>query len=86
MHYPESPKVITYSIGNFGKRDVVSRSRSHEAFCKPVLSILFFQNFDLRRKVYGDECLGERNLKMVEIGRKFGAACKFPGKAKCILL
>jgi hypothetical protein len=39
------------------------------------------QNFDLRRKIYGDECLGDRNLKMVEIGRKYGAACKFPGKA-----
>ena len=38
-----------------------------------------FQNFCLRRSLYGDECIGRKNLRMVEIGQRFDAACKFPG-------
>ena len=41
---------------------------------------LMNKNFDLRRQIYGDKCLGQGNLTMVEIGRNFGAACKFPGR------
>ncbi len=43
------------------------------------LAGLMNENFELRRRVYGDECLGRQNIRMVEIGREFGAACKFPG-------
>ena len=32
--------------------------------------------------MYGDECIGEENLKMIDIGQKFEAACKFPGSSK----
>ena len=38
-----------------------------------------FQNFSLRRNLYGDACIGRENLRMIDIGQKFGAACKFPG-------
>ena len=43
------------------------------------LADLMNHNFELRRSLYGEACLGERNLRMVEIGRNFGASCKFPG-------
>jgi len=36
-------------------------------------------NFDLRRKVYGDAIIGERNLHLIGIARNLGAPAKFPG-------
>ena len=38
------------------------------------------ENFRLRRAVYGEEALGRQNLRMIEIGERHGAACKFPGE------
>ena len=36
-------------------------------------------NFETRKSIYGNECLGQKNLQMIEIARKYGAHCKFPG-------
>ena len=36
-------------------------------------------NFETRKSIYGEECLGRKNLQMIEIARKYGAHCKFPG-------
>lgn len=49
-----------------------------------AFSEMMSENFKLRRSIYGDECIGDKNLRMVEIGNKFGAACKFPGKYNCL--
>ena len=46
------------------------------------LAKLMNQNFELRRSIYGEECLGQGNLRMIEIGRKYGAGCKFPGNLR----
>ena len=43
------------------------------------LGQLMDSNFETRKSIYGEECLGQKNLKMIEIARKFGAHCKFPG-------
>ena len=40
---------------------------------------LITQNFEQRRKLYGDHSLGGDNLKMVAIARQHGAAAKFSG-------
>ena len=40
---------------------------------------LMDENFATRRKMYGDETLGRKNLQMVDICQKYGAHCKFPG-------
>ena len=40
------------------------------------------ENFATRRKLYGDETLGRKNLQMVDICQKYGAHCKFPGNFK----
>ena len=37
-------------------------------------------NFETRKIIYGEECLGKKNLQMIEIARKYGANCKFPGR------
>jgi len=42
-------------------------SRGVEKFAQ-----LMDRNFDLRRSIYGDEVIGERNLEMVEIARRHG--------------
>ena len=42
-------------------------------------------NFDLRRTLYGDDCIGRKNLEMVEIGRSLGSATKFPGSGGAIV-
>lgn len=43
------------------------------------LGALMNRNFDLRREMFGDECLGARNLEMVATARSAGAAAKFTG-------
>lgn len=47
---------------------------------------LMDKNFNLRRKLYGDACLGWKNLRMIEIAREHGAAAKFPGSGGAILV
>jgi len=43
------------------------------------LGDLMAKNFALRRKIYGDPAVGQNNLRMIQIGAKVGASCKFPG-------
>ena len=42
-------------------------------------------NFDMRRKLYGDACLGAANLEMIQIARNHGASAKFPGSGGAIV-
>ncbi|GIX05610.1 MAG: hypothetical protein KatS3mg115_0013 [Candidatus Poribacteria bacterium] len=52
----------------------------HETF-----GVLMNRNFDLRRKLYGDKALGERNLEMIEIARRLGFPSKFSGSGDAIV-
>ncbi|CAL8350698.1 unnamed protein product [Lota lota] len=51
----------------------------------PVLAQLMDQNFELRRSVYTDECLGPGNLKMVQLAKQFGSAAKLPGSGGAVV-
>ncbi|CAL8372588.1 unnamed protein product [Gadus morhua 'NCC'] len=51
----------------------------------PLLARLMDRNFELRRSVYTDECLGPGNLRMVQLAKKFGAAAKLPGSGGAVL-
>jgi glucuronokinase len=42
-------------------------------------------NFDLRRKIYGDDIIGEENLQMIRIARSLGAPAKFPGSGGAVI-
>ncbi|XP_041008715.1 glucuronokinase 1-like isoform X2 [Juglans microcarpa x Juglans regia] len=42
-------------------------------------------NFDLRRSMFGDDALGDLNIKMVEVARKVGAASKFTGSGGAVI-
>ncbi|MGC9317342.1 MAG: mevalonate kinase family protein [Armatimonadota bacterium] len=45
---------------------------------------LMDRNFDLRRRIYGDEVIGEDNLAMIRIAREFGLPAKFTGSGGAI--
>lgn len=47
--------------------------------------MLMNANFDLRRKVYGDNVIDEGNLQMIEIARSLGAPVKFPGSGGAVI-
>mmetsp|Transcript_30139 Transcript_30139/g.84930 ORF Transcript_30139/g.84930 Transcript_30139/m.84930 type:complete len:639 (-) Transcript_30139:115-2031(-) len=42
-------------------------------------------NFALRRDIYGDACLGESNIRMVEVAQAEGVPVKFPGSGGAVV-
>ncbi|XP_039271048.2 uncharacterized protein LOC120345593 [Styela clava] len=42
-------------------------------------------NFDLRQQIYTESCLGEANLKMIQLGREYGSSTKFPGSGGAVI-
>lgn len=49
------------------------------------LSELFNRNFDLRRSIYTDKVIGQKNLKMIELPRKIDLPSKFSGSGGAII-
>merc|ERR1711920_369570 len=50
-----------------------------------ALADLMDENFSTRRRLYGDACLGQKNLHMIDICKRCGAAVKFPGSGGAVL-
>ena len=50
------------------------------------LGELMKANFDLRRRIYGDEVIGRRNLEMIEMAREMGFPSKFPGSGGSVIV
>ena len=46
---------------------------------------LMNQNFDLRRRIFGDIVIGSKNLEMIEIARRYGCAAKFAGSSGAVI-
>lgn len=42
-------------------------------------------NFDLRKKLYTEKVLGEKNMRMINIGRKYGSSAKFCGSGGAVV-
>ncbi len=42
-------------------------------------------NFDLRRQIYGDPAIGDRNVEMIELARSLGMPAKFCGSGGAII-
>jgi glucuronokinase len=49
------------------------------------LQKLMDKNFEQRRNLYGDACLGVENLKMISIAKEYGASAKFSGSGGAIV-
>ena len=50
-----------------------------------LLGELMNKNFDLRRRLYGDDHLGAINLEMISIARELGLPAKLPGSGGAIV-
>lgn len=50
-----------------------------------AFAALMDRNFDLRRRMFGDACLGAANLEMIAIARAHGASAKFPGSGGAVV-
>jgi len=46
---------------------------------------LMDKNFNLRRMVYTEECIGARNLEMIETARQFSSCAKFTGSGGAVV-
>ncbi len=46
---------------------------------------LIDQNFAMRRRLYTDDVVGHKNIKVVDIARSMGFAAKFTGSGGAIL-
>ena len=51
-----------------------------------ALGRLINRNFDLRRRLYGDEGLGPANIELVELARNLGLPAKLPGSSGAALI
>ncbi|XP_053502582.1 glucuronokinase with putative uridyl pyrophosphorylase [Ictalurus furcatus] len=51
----------------------------------PRLAQLMDENFELRRSVYTESCLGTGNLRMVQMARQLGSAVKLPGSGGAVV-
>jgi glucuronokinase len=49
------------------------------------LADLMARNFALRRRLFGDQALGEENVRMVEVAAEVGAAAKFAGSGGAVV-
>ncbi|NUQ00690.1 MAG: hypothetical protein HUU35_12635, partial [Armatimonadetes bacterium] len=49
------------------------------------VNALMNANFDLRRRLYGDDVIGAANVRMVELARSHGASAKFSGSGGAIV-
>merc|ERR1719284_1129853 len=71
-------------MGHFAELTVRARAAMEEQN-HSALADLMDENFNTRRRIYGDACLGRKNLQMIEICRRHGAAAKFPGSGGAVL-
>lgn len=51
-----------------------------------ALARLMNRNFDLRKRLYGEEALGQHNLELIQIARDHGLASKLPGSSGAALI
>lgn len=77
--FAEEGKQILLNLQTLRASESGSNEQQQAALIR-AFGELVNKNFDLRLRIYGKDVIGERNLKLVEIGRNHGACCKFPGK------
>jgi len=77
-------KEVIEGMNNF--RNFTTEARvAIEAEHWSCLQKLMDKNFEQRRILYGDACLGDDNLKMISIAKEHGASAKFSGSGGAIV-
>jgi glucuronokinase len=59
---------------------------NNEAINTEAWAELMNKNFDIRRRLYGGDAIGEANLDMVATVRQFGAGAKLAGSGGAVLV
>lgn len=80
----DGDKFIISSMEEVAKIALDGRKALTERKCFE-LAKLMDHNFDIRRKMFGDEVLGSLNIKMIETARSVGAAAKFTGSGGAVV-
>jgi len=86
--------LVHYRFDN-GDREVIEAMQQFARYAEEAVEVLEARdlerlcalmdaNFDLRRRIYGDEVIGAENLEMVGIARSFGLPAKFTGSGGAI--
>ncbi|KAI8089344.1 ribosomal protein S5 domain 2-type protein [Halteromyces radiatus] len=78
---PEIIQAMTGFASLTDKARTALETKDHGLFAK-----LMTDNFELRRRTYGDDVVGKRNLRMVEIVRQHGGHAKFSGSGGAIVI
>ncbi|CBY18920.1 unnamed protein product [Oikopleura dioica] len=77
-------KEVIEGMNNF--RNFTTEARvAIEAEHWSCLQKLMDKNFEQRRILYGDACLGDDNLKLISIAKEHGASAKFSGSGGAIV-
>ena len=80
--YEQNEPAVVDAMKTFGEY----ASECQEALARhDRVGELMNQNFDLRRKIFGDGVIGEKNLEMIQIARDLGCSAKFPGSGGAVI-
>ena len=80
FRYEQGEPEVVKAMQTFGEY----ASACKDALAQPdydQVGDLINRNFDLRRRIFGDAVLGERNLEMIRIARDLGCPAKFSGSS-----
>ena len=73
--------LVAYTSDNDKDKDKINdKDKDYEEF-----SCLIQRNFQLRRQMYGDSCVGVRNIELFEVALELGIVAKFTGSGGCFV-
>jgi|EP00945_MAST-04E_sp_MAST-4E-sp1_P000686 glucuronokinase len=75
---------VRKAMAEFGKITDLAVAAMKEKDAGTLMELMD-KNFSCRRNLFGDECLGKTNLKMIDIGKSCGAAVKFCGSGGAVV-
>lgn len=84
FRFSQGDREITEAMRKFADFALEAKQALEEGDHKHF-GVLMNMNFDLRRKIYGDDVIGKRNLQMVQIARDLGAPAKFTGSGGAVV-
>ena len=77
FRFNQGDREIIDAMATFASYAVEAKQALEEGD-KRHFGVLMNVNFDLRRKIYGDDAIGKRNLQLIEIARGLGAPGLLP--------
>ncbi|KAI5063693.1 hypothetical protein GOP47_0022240 [Adiantum capillus-veneris] len=80
----DGDKSIRHCMEQVAELALQGRSVLQNHDCQELARLMNL-NFDLRRQMFGDDVLGAINIRMVEVARSVGAACKFTGSGGAVI-